>query len=239
MLSRDELEDIRDECLADDIDIDYDVMSKWTRRRLVLFFENGGVDVPPAPPAAAPKKAASTAPVLEENATEDLSYYEILGVDRNASDAQLKKAYRKLAVRWHPDKNLDSREEAERMFKLVAEAYEVLADPRSRETYDRFGKEALKGGGGGGGGGGGAVDPMALFAQMEAMFAQMMGSGMLDGRGLEVVLEQLAGGGIGFSFGGQPMMAPWHSIASHSIAVATRVSTRPPLCYAMLCYAMI
>ena len=55
-------------------------------------------------------------------------YYAVLGVDRNANDDQLKKAYRKMAVKWHPDKNQDNTEKAEAMFKEVGEAYDVLSD---------------------------------------------------------------------------------------------------------------
>ncbi|XP_045434236.1 dnaJ homolog subfamily B member 6 isoform X4 [Pipistrellus kuhlii] len=60
--------------------------------------------------------------------------------------------YRKLALKWHPDKNPENKEEAERKFKQVAEAYEVLSDAKKRDIYDRYGKEGLNGGGGGGGG---------------------------------------------------------------------------------------
>ncbi len=73
--------------------------------------------------------------------TED--YYEILGVGRSASDDDIKKAYRRLAIRYHPDKNPGD-EEAERRFKAASEAYEVLSDPKKREAYDRFGVDGLK-----------------------------------------------------------------------------------------------
>ncbi|KAG8443580.1 hypothetical protein GDO86_012112 [Hymenochirus boettgeri] len=79
-----------------------------------------------------------------------VEYYDILGVARNSSSEDIKKAYRKLALKWHPDKNPDNKEEAERRFKEVAEAYEVLSDSKKRDLYDRFGKEGLSGGGGGG-----------------------------------------------------------------------------------------
>ncbi|KAM9575682.1 dnaJ homolog subfamily B member 6 isoform 2-T2 [Guaruba guarouba] len=78
-----------------------------------------------------------------------VDYYEVLGVQKHASAEDIKKAYRKLALKWHPDKNPDNKEEAERQFKQVAEAYEVLSDARKRELYDRYGKEGLINGGGG------------------------------------------------------------------------------------------
>lgn len=82
-------------------------------------------------------------------AMEDLSYYEVLGVQPNADEAAIKKAYRRSAMKWHPDKNKDNEEEALEMFKLVAEAYEVLSDSEKRETYDRYGKDGLRNGAGG------------------------------------------------------------------------------------------
>ncbi|QCK14306.1 molecular chaperone DnaJ [Mangrovivirga cuniculi] len=75
-------------------------------------------------------------------------YYEILGVDRNASEAEIKKAYRKLAIKYHPDKNSGD-PAAEDKFKEAAEAYEVLSNTEKRERYDRFGHEGMKGGAGG------------------------------------------------------------------------------------------
>ncbi|XP_023364033.1 uncharacterized protein LOC100960132 [Otolemur garnettii] len=78
-----------------------------------------------------------------------VDYYEVLGVQRHASAEDIKKAYRKLALKWHPDKNPENKEEAERKFKQVAEAYEVLSDPKKRDIYDKYGKEGLNGGGGG------------------------------------------------------------------------------------------
>ncbi|XP_054153824.1 dnaJ homolog subfamily B member 4-like [Oppia nitens] len=79
-------------------------------------------------------------------------YYKILGIAKTATDDEIKKAYRKLALKYHPDKNKDKG--AEEKFKDIAEAYEVLSDKKKRDIFDQFGEEGLKGGIGGGGGGG-------------------------------------------------------------------------------------
>jgi DnaJ family protein B protein 6 len=83
-------------------------------------------------------------------------YYGLLGLDSSASEDDIKKAYRKMAVKWHPDKNPDQKEEAEKMFKEVAEAYEVLSDPQKRKMVDQGidPNEAPSRGFSGGGGGG-------------------------------------------------------------------------------------
>lgn len=74
-----------------------------------------------------------------------VDYYKILGVDRNAKEDDLKKAYRKLAMKWHPDKNPNNKKDAETKFKQISEAYEVLSDPQKRTVYDQYGEEGLKG----------------------------------------------------------------------------------------------
>ncbi|KAK2164520.1 hypothetical protein LSH36_62g00007 [Paralvinella palmiformis] len=73
-------------------------------------------------------------------------YYKTLGISKGANEDEIKKAYRKMALKYHPDKNKSSG--AEEKFKAIAEAYEVLSDPKKREIYDKYGEEGLKGGGG-------------------------------------------------------------------------------------------
>ena len=79
------------------------------------------------------------------------SYYEILGISKNASDDEIKKAYRKLALKYHPDRNPNDKE-AEKKFKEVNEAHEVLSDKQKRSRYDQFGKAGVHGAGSSAGG---------------------------------------------------------------------------------------
>ena len=72
-----------------------------------------------------------------------VDYYSILEVPRNSSASDIKKAYRKLALKWHPDKNPNCQEEATKRFKELSEAYEVLSDDKKRSIYDKYGKEGL------------------------------------------------------------------------------------------------
>lgn len=71
------------------------------------------------------------------------NYYEMLEITVSATESDVKKAYRKLALKWHPDKNPDNQKEAEKRFKEISEAYEVLSDKKKRDIYDRYGKEGL------------------------------------------------------------------------------------------------
>ena len=83
-------------------------------------------------------------------------YYDILGVTKSASADELKRAYRKQALEWHPDRHKDDKEAAEKRFKEINEAYQVLSDPQKKSAYDRFGHQAFEPGGGFGRAGGGS-----------------------------------------------------------------------------------
>jgi molecular chaperone DnaJ len=98
---------------------------------------------------------------------EHLSYYEILEITKSADQSEIKKAYRKMAKLYHPDKNPDDKD-AEHKFKLCNEAYQVLSDDQKRAIYDRYGKEGLQGGMGGGrsSGFGGFEDLGSIFEEM-------------------------------------------------------------------------
>ncbi len=78
--------------------------------------------------------------------SDQINYYEVLEVAKNASDADIKKAYRRLAMKWHPDKNPDNSEEAAKKFQEIGEAYDVLSDMEKRAIYDRYGYDGLKNG---------------------------------------------------------------------------------------------
>ena len=107
-------------------------------------------------------------------------YYELLGAGRDASDEDLKKAYRKLAMQYHPDRNPDDKE-AEQKFKEVSEAYHVLSDKEKRAAYDRFGHAAFEGPGSGPGAGG--FDFGTSFADVfDDLFGEFMGGGRRGGR---------------------------------------------------------
>ncbi|XP_046992546.1 dnaJ homolog subfamily B member 6-like isoform X4 [Schistocerca americana] len=84
---------------------------------------------------------------LSEESGGMVDYYRILEVSKTASTADIKKAYRKLALKWHPDKNPNNMEEATKRFKEISEAYEVLSDEKKRRVYDQYGKEGLGQGG--------------------------------------------------------------------------------------------
>jgi molecular chaperone DnaJ len=107
--------------------------------------------------------------------SEKRDYYEVLGVNKSASASEIKKAYRKLALKYHPDKNPDDAS-AEAKFKEAAEAYEVLSNPQKKQRYDQFGHAGMSGAAGGGGGFGG-MDMDDIFSQFGDIFGGAFGGG--------------------------------------------------------------
>ena len=111
---------------------------------------------------------------------EKRDYYEVLGVPKNASADEIKKAYRKLAIKYHPDRNPDDKN-AEEKFKEAAEAYDVLSDADKRAKYDQFGHSmGPQGFGGGGGFSGGGMSMEDIFAHFGDIFGGRMGGGGFD-----------------------------------------------------------
>jgi molecular chaperone DnaJ len=127
-------------------------------------------------------------------------FYKLLEIDRNASDAEIKKSYRRMAMKFHPDRNKDNPEDAEVNFKKIKEAYEILSDPKKRAAYDQFGHAGVDQSMGGGRGPGGA-DFSDIFGDV---FGDIFGGGRQQRsnvqRGadlrynLELTLEEAVGG---------------------------------------------
>ncbi len=108
-------------------------------------------------------------------AEEELDYYEVLGVERTATQEEIKKGYRRMAMKYHPDRNKGDKS-AEEKFKQVGEAYSVLGDEQKRAAYDRYGRSAFESGGAGGFGGGfGSFDP-SQFGEFSDIFAEIFGA---------------------------------------------------------------
>jgi molecular chaperone DnaJ len=127
-------------------------------------------------------------------------YYKLLGVDRNASDAEIKKSYRSKAMKFHPDRNKENPEESEAKFKQIKEAYEVLSDPKKRSAYDQFGHAGVDGSMGGRSGGFAGESFSDVFSDV---FGDIFGGGRQRSgvqRGadlrynLELSLEEAVGG---------------------------------------------
>lgn len=111
-------------------------------------------------------------------------YYEVLGVGKNATDAEIKKSYKRLAMKYHPDRNKDNLKESEKKFKEIREAYAILSDSQKRAAYDQFGHAGVKQGAGAGGFEGGG------FGGFGDIFGDIFGSGgasaQYDNRGLDL-----------------------------------------------------
>ena len=101
-------------------------------------------------------------------------YYEVLGVEKSASADEIKKAYRKMAIKYHPDKNPGDKE-AEEKFKEAAEAYDVLSNPEKKQRYDQFGHAGMGGAASGGFGGGFSMED--IFSQFGDIFGGHFGGG--------------------------------------------------------------
>ena len=131
-------------------------------------------------------------------------YYDVLGVTKSVTEKELKKAYKKAAIKFHPDKNPDDKS-AEGKFKEAAEAYEVLSDSNKRARYDQYGHAGLEGGGFGGSGfGGGGMNMDDIFSQFGDIFGSAFGGGGRGGRRrsrgsnlrvrVKLTLEEIANG---------------------------------------------
>lgn len=101
-------------------------------------------------------------------------FYEVLGLEKNASEKDIKRAYKRLAMKYHPDRNQGNKDESEVKFKEIKEAYEVLSDDQKRAAYDQYGHAAFEQGGMGGGGFGGGADFSDIFGDV---FGDIFGGG--------------------------------------------------------------
>lgn len=117
--------------------------------------------------------------------SEKRDYYDVLGVERNADEKEIKKAYRKIALKFHPDKNPDDKA-AEDKFKEAAEAYEILSDPNKRSRYDQYGHQGVGGASQGGRGGFGGMNMEDIFDQFGDIFGSSFGGGRRGGGGSRV-----------------------------------------------------
>lgn len=136
----------------------------------------------------------------------ELNCYDVLGVERSTDAADIKKAFRKLSMQWHPDKNPDNRDDAVNKFKKISEAFNVLSDKDKRDAYDRYGKEGVQaqeqgqapGAGGMGMGGGGRMDEQTARSLFDALFGGLGGDPFGMGGGVPPGVK------VVYSFGGDP-----------------------------------
>ncbi|KAA8525344.1 hypothetical protein F0562_007238 [Nyssa sinensis] len=151
-----------------------------------------------------------------------VDYYNILKVNRNATDDDLKKSYRRLAMKWHPDKNPNNKQEAEAKFKQISEAYEVLSDPQRRQIYDQYGEEGLKDMPPPGSSGDGHFNPR----NAEDIFAEFFGSSPFGfgsaGAGWSMRFQSDGGGMFG-GFGGSENV-----FRSYSDGTGASMLKKPP-----------
>jgi DnaJ homolog subfamily A member 2 len=142
---------------------------------------------------------------FDNNSKKDTKLYEVLDIKPDASETDIKKSYRKLALKYHPDRNKDNKEECEEKFKEISSAYEILSDKEKRSNYDKFGLDAVKNMGGpninpfdifsnmfGGGGGGGGMPPGMGGGIFENMFGQRgPGPGPRQGQRVKNRIEKI------------------------------------------------
>ena len=124
-------------------------------------------------------------------------YYNLLGIDKNSSDSEIKKAYRKSALKWHPDRNKDDPAKAKKKFQEIGEAYSILSDPKKRDLYDKYGAEGLQNNGM-------DINPEDIFRNI---FGGMGGMEGMGGMGGMPGMGGIPGMGIPFGMAGMAGMA--------------------------------
>ena len=135
----------------------------------------------------------------------DTKYYDILGIKNDATETEIKKTYKKLALKYHPDRNLDNREEAESKFKEITEAYTILSNPNKRKQYDMYGLGGLGNMFGDMNNGGGNVNPFEMFNNIfKNQVSEFMNNKSSNNVNFDNILNQLKSTNIkkDFNFGG-------------------------------------
>ena len=144
------------------------------------------------------------------NKSSDTKFYDLLGISKTASEDEIKRAYKKCALKYHPDRNRDNKEEAEKKFKEIGKAYEILSDPQKKDLYDKYGEEAVNNSGGPGGASafdifeqmfGGAGGPFGgmggPFGGMGGMFGERASGPKVEHKKIQIKLtfEEMMNGG--------------------------------------------